>query len=118
MRRRRRSGGHGGPAGGELDISRATAGMEIRRRIPWMFLALVAGVVMVLLGRQFEDVISKNLKLALFVPVIVTGMVIPVLFAKLKPDPVPGTDEITTALSDDVSLLIYLVSASLLVFSR
>ncbi len=183
------------PAKNELDIVHTTARAEVRRRVPWMFLALAAGAVMVLVGGQFEDTIAKNLKLALFVPVIVylsdcigtetltlvvrelgrrkvtlrklllresavglalgvaagvpialfsyvwlgdvgvamtllvamtanglvavcTGMLIPVVFSKLDRDPALGTDEITTALSDNISLLIYLVVASLLVFSR
>jgi magnesium transporter len=159
-----------------------------------MFLALFAGVIMVMVGRQFEDAISRKIELALFVPMIVymsdcigtetlalfvrelalrkvtlhrlflresavglalglasgvpialfsyvwlqdvrlaitlfvamtanglvavlTGMLIPIAFAKLKKDPALGTDEITTALSDNISLLIYLLVATLIVFS-
>jgi magnesium transporter len=55
----------------ELDISHATAHDEIRRRVPWMFLALVAGVAMVLVGKHFEEALSRRLELALFVPMIV-----------------------------------------------
>jgi magnesium transporter len=47
---------------------------------------------------------------------VLMGMIIPVLFARLKRDPAIGTDEITTALSDGISLLIYLLTASLILF--
>jgi magnesium transporter len=182
-----------GSAQRRLDITHTTARAEIRRRVPWMFLALFAGMIMVIVGSHFEGAIEKKLELAFFVPVIVymsdcigtetltlfvrelalrkvtlrrlflresavglalgivtgvpialfsylwfqdirlamtlllammanglvavlTGMLIPIAFAKLKKDPALGTDEITTALSDNVSLLIYLVVATLILF--
>jgi len=178
----------------DLDITHATARMEIRRRAPWMLVALLAGGIMVLVGRYFEESLARKLELALFIPMIVymsdtigtetlalfvrelalrkvrlrkvflrevtvgfalgiasgvpmalfsyawlqdlrlsitilvammangliavlTGMLIPIAFAKLKKDPALGTDEITTAISDILSLLIYLVVATLILFS-
>jgi magnesium transporter len=177
-----------------LDITHATAGTEIRRRMPWMLLALAAGAVMVVVGQHFEHALASRLELALFVPMIVymsdtigtetlalfvrelalrkvvlrklflrelgvglslgvatgvpmalfsylwfedvrlagtiltamtvnglvavlTGMLIPIAFAKFRKDPALGTDELTTALSDNVSLLVYLAVASLILFS-
>jgi Mg/Co/Ni transporter MgtE len=47
---------------------------------------------------------------------VLTGMLIPIAFASLKKDPALGTDEITTVLSDNISLLIYLAVATLVVF--
>lgn len=47
---------------------------------------------------------------------VMVGMLIPVIFAKLGRDPALGTDEITTALSDNFSILIYLVVATLILF--
>jgi Mg/Co/Ni transporter MgtE len=47
---------------------------------------------------------------------VLTGMLAPIVFAKLKRDPALGTDEITTALSDNVSMLIYLIVATLFLF--
>jgi magnesium transporter len=47
---------------------------------------------------------------------VLTGVLAPIVFAKLKRDPALGTDEITTALSDNVSMLIYLIVATLFLF--
>lgn len=47
---------------------------------------------------------------------VLIGMLLPIIFAKLKRDPALGTDEITTALSDNLSMLIYLVVATLILF--
>jgi magnesium transporter len=174
----------------KLNISKTTAREEIKRRAPWMFLGLLAGIAMVLIGQNFEEALSRQLKLAFFIPMIVymsdnigtetlalfvrelalrrvslhkifwrevftglslglitgipmglfsyvwlgdfdlsvtlvitmtvngvvavlTGMLTPIAFAKLKKDPALGTDEITTAVSDNVSMLIYLIVATL-----
>jgi magnesium transporter len=176
-----------------LNVSRTTTRYEIRRRVPWMFLALFAGIVMVLVGQRFEEALAQRLELAFFVPMIVymsdcigtetlalfvrelatrgvrlhglfwrevvvglslglvtgvpmglfayvwrgdlslsialvtamtangvlavlTGMVTPIVFAKFGKDPALGTDEITTALSDNLSMLIYLAVATLVLF--
>lgn len=47
---------------------------------------------------------------------VLTGMLAPLAFAKLGKDPALGTDEITTALSDNVSMLVYLVVATVVLF--
>jgi magnesium transporter len=47
---------------------------------------------------------------------VLIGMLLPVIFSKLGRDPALGTDEITTALSDDISMLIYLAVATALLF--
>jgi magnesium transporter len=176
-----------------LRLSQTTARYEIRRRAPWMLLALGAGIVMVLVGGNFEAAFARNIELALFLPVIVymsdsigtetlalfvrelaqqtvtlhqfflresvvgialgllsgvpmglfaywwfgevrlaitvtiamivngvvavlTGMLAPLTFAKFGKDPALGTDEITTALSDNLSMLTYLVVAALILF--
>jgi magnesium transporter len=178
--------------GRDLDIARATAGQEIRRRVPWIGLALVAGVAMVLVGKQFEEALSRRVELAFFLPMIVylsdcigtetlalfvralaardlalsavvrrelavglalglaggipmglfaylwlgdprlamalvaamvangaiavlTGVLVPVAFARAGRDPAIGTDELTTALSDTASLLAYFAVATLVV---
>jgi magnesium transporter len=174
----------------KLNISETTAREEIKRRTPWLFLGLLAGIAMVLIGQNFEEALSRNLKLAFFIPMIVymsdsigtetlalfvrelalrrvklhkifwretftglslglitgipmglfsyfwlgdfnlsvtlvitmtvnglvavlTGTLTPIVFAKLKKDPALGTDEITTAVSDNVSMLVYLIIATL-----
>src|SRR5687767_6155507 len=55
----------------KLNISKATATYEIRRRSPWMFLGLFAGIAMVLIGQNFEQALSRKLELAFFIPMIV-----------------------------------------------
>jgi len=176
-----------------LSVTRTTAGYEIRRRVPWMFLALIAGIVMVLVGQRFEEALAKRLELAFFVPMVVymsdcigtetlalfvrelaigrvslrqlfwresavglslgfvtgatmalfaylwrgdlylamtlvaamtvngliavlAGMITPIVFAKLREDPALGTDEITTAVSDNLTIMIYFVAATLILF--
>jgi magnesium transporter len=47
---------------------------------------------------------------------VIIGMLLPVAFAKLGRDPAIGTDEITTALSDNLSILVYLLIATVMLF--
>ena len=47
---------------------------------------------------------------------VLTGMLAPLAFAKLGKDPAIGSGEITTALSDNVSMLTYLIVATLVLF--
>ena len=176
-----------------LNIAKAKVGYEIKRRVPWMFLGLLAGGVMVVIGQHFEAALAKKIELVFFIPMIVymsdsigtetltlfvrelalrklslkrlfwresivglclgliagvsmglfsylwfkdvnlavavaltmvvnglvavlVGVVTPIIFSKLKKDPALGTDELTTAVSDNISMLIYLVVASLMLF--
>ena len=43
----------------------------IRLRLPWLILGLFGGVVASVLVSRFEDILSNNIRLAFFVPVIV-----------------------------------------------
>ncbi len=176
-----------------LDVARTSARAEIRRRLPWMIFAVFAGIVMVAVGRTFEEALSRRFELALFIPMVVylsdvigtetlalfvralaqrrvsahrifwrevrvgialglaaalplaligylwlgdvkfaltlafamtangvvavlTGMLIPIAFARIGRDPAVGTEELTTALSDAVSILIYLAVATIILF--
>ncbi len=68
----------------------------------------------------FKDV-SLSLIVAIAMTVngiiaVVIGMLLPIIFAKLGKDPALGTDEITTALSDNLSMVIYLVVATFILF--
>lgn len=178
---------------GKLNVGRAHFGTEVRRRSPWILVAVVAGILMVLIGHGFEEQLAGRIELVFFVPMIVymsdaigtetlalvvralatdhmhvrriflkelsvglslgatggipmgliaygwfgqwqlgltvasamivngavavlLGMLVPVSFAKLGRDPAVGTEEIGTALSDIVSILIYLAVASLILF--
>ena len=181
--------------GGQLNVGKAHFGTEVRRRSPWILLAVVAGFAMVWIGQAFEEQLEGRIELVFFVPMIVymsdaigtetlalvvrslstnhmhvkriflkellvglslgatggipmgliafawfgewqlaftvaaamiangavavlLGMLIPIGFSKLGRDPAIGTEEIGTALSDIVSILIYLAVASLILFGR
>ena len=43
----------------------------VERRIPWLFVGLVGGIIITIFSSQFEEVLSKNLNLVYFIPVIV-----------------------------------------------
>jgi Mg/Co/Ni transporter MgtE len=43
-------------------------------------------------------------------------MMTPIIFSAFKKDPAVGTDELTTAISDNISILIYLVVATMILF--
>lgn len=181
------------PPDEELNVGRAHFGFEVKRRGPWILLAVAAGIAMVWIGQTYEEQLARRIELVFFVPMIVymsdaigtetlalvvrslatdhmrvrrifmkellvglslgatggipmgmvayawfgewqlavtvaaamiangavavlLGMLLPVSFAKLGRDPAIGTEEIGTALSDIVSILIYLAVASLILF--
>jgi magnesium transporter len=181
------------PPAEQLNVGRAHFGTEVRRRSPWILLAVVAGIAMIWIGQSFEEQLAGRIELVFFVPMIVymsdaigtetlalvvralatdhmqvkriflkelmvglslgatggipigliayfwfgewqlaftvaaamiangavavlLGMLIPVSFARLGRDPAIGTEEIGTALSDIVSILIYLAVATLILF--
>ena len=47
---------------------------------------------------------------------VLAGMLIPIAFHKMGRDPAVGTDEITTAISDNLSMLVYLIVATFILF--
>lgn len=178
-----------------LNVSRAHFNTEVRRRSPWILVAVVAGTIMIGIGHHFEKQLAGRIELIFFVPMIVymsdvigtetlalvvrslatdrmrvrsiffkellvglslgltggipmgliayawfgewqlalaiatamiangavavlLGILIPVIFVKLGRDPAIGSEEIGTALSDIVSIMIYLTVASLILFGR
>jgi magnesium transporter len=177
-----------------LNLSKASAAEEVRRRSPWIFVSVAAGVVMIAVGRGFEQFLAQNIALVFFLPTIVymsdiigtetlalvvreqavravsiahllrremvvglalggiagtsmgaisyvwfrdpglsltvasamfangavavlMGVLIPIIFTKLRRDPAIGSDEVLTALSDTLSMTIYLAIAALILFS-
>jgi len=177
----------------ELHVSTSDFSNEVKKRIPWILFATAAGIVMVLIGQTYEEVLARNIHLVFFIPMIVyisdsigtetlalfvrelsskqfsvkkillkeifvglslgltsgilmglfsyvwfqdlslaltvtlamiinglvavlTGMFFPIVFAKLGIDPAIGTDEMTTAVSDNISILIYMLVATLVLF--
>jgi len=59
------------PSVAYLDENRESVGAIIRRRIPWLFVGLGGGILASLLVSRFEEIISKNIALAFFLPFIV-----------------------------------------------
>lgn len=181
------------PPAKQLNVGKAHFGTEVRRRSPWILLAVAAGIAMIWIGKAYEGQLSGRIELVFFVPMIVymsdaigtetlalvvrslatdhmhvkriflkellvglslgatggvpmgliayasfgewqlgvtvavamiangavavlLGMLIPVSFAKMGRDPAIGTEEIGTALSDIVSILIYLAVATFILF--
>ena len=47
---------------------------------------------------------------------VLIGMIIPIMFNKYRSDPAVGSSEISTALSDNLSMLVYLIVATLILF--
>ena len=178
----------------DLNLSKASAAEEIRRRSPWMIVGVAAGVAMIAVGHGFEEFLAQRIALVFFLPTIVymsdiigtetlalvvreeafrkvrlgrllrrelmvglalggiagtamgaisfiwfrdpglsftvalamlangavavlMGVLTPVVFTKLRRDPAIGSDEILTALSDTLSMTIYLAVASVILFS-
>jgi magnesium transporter len=183
------------PPGNQLNVGSAHFGTEVKRRSPWILLAVAAGFLMIWIGQTFEEQLSVRIELVFFVPMIVymsdaigtetlalvvralatdhmhvrriflkellvglslgatgglpmgviafawfgewqlavtvaaamvangavavlLGMLIPVMFARLGRDPAVGTEEIGTAVSDIVSILIYFTIATIILFGR
>jgi len=102
-------------------------GVDVRRIIVkeacvGLFLGCAGGIPMGLFAYVwFRDVaLAAAVAIAMIVNgviAVLVGMLIPVAFSKLGRDPALGTDEITTALSDNLSMLVYLLVASVILFS-
>ncbi len=43
----------------------------IEHRLPWLVIGLIGGIVATILSAHFEELISKNIQLAFFIPIIV-----------------------------------------------
>ncbi|MCX7616018.1 MAG: magnesium transporter [Patescibacteria group bacterium] len=176
-----------------LEITKTKALQEIKRRTPWIFLSVLAGIAMIWISQSYEQMFLKKMELVFFIPMIVyisdsigtetlalfirelalkrvslkklalkeilvglslgimsgvpmglfsyfrfhdlklstavsmamiingviavfLGIAIPFIFFKLKKDPALGTDEITTIISDNLSLLVYLITSTIIIF--
>jgi magnesium transporter len=55
----------------ELNVSRAHIGYEVKRRTPGALFAMLAGIIMLLIGRTFESALASKFELIFFIPVIV-----------------------------------------------
>lgn len=86
-------------------------------------LGLASGVPMGLFSLYWFEELDLAITVALAmtangVVAVLVGMLVPVAFAKLGRDPAIGTDEIATAISDNLSMLIYLAVATLILFGH
>ena len=53
------------------DDTREPMTLMVEHRFPWLALGLIGGIGLTLLASNFEDLLSKNLALSYFIPVIV-----------------------------------------------
>ena len=95
--------------------------LVLRESFVGLTLGIVSGVPMGLLCFAWLGDAELALTIVIAMTVnglvaVLTGMLTPVAFARLRRDPALGTDEITTAVSDSLSLVIYLAMASLILF--
>jgi magnesium transporter len=86
-----------------------------------LFLGIASGIPMGLFSYLwFKDLaLSITVAAAMIINGIIAvfiGMVLPISFAKFGRDPAVGTDEMTTALSDNLSMLVYFIVATFILF--
>lgn len=86
-----------------------------------LFLGFASGIPMGLFSYLWfgDFALSATVASAMIINGIIAvlvGMLIPVAFSKFGKDPALGTDEVTTALSDNLSILVYLVVATFILF--
>lgn len=53
------------------DDAKERVSLMIEHRVPWLALGLIGGIIATILSSQFEEILSKNIRLAFFIPVIV-----------------------------------------------
>lgn len=87
-----------------------------------LFLGVASGIPMGLFSYLwFQDfALSVTVAIAMIINgmiAVLVGVFLPVIFFKFGKDPALGTEEITTALSDNLSMLVYLIIATLILFS-
>lgn len=53
------------------DDSKESVSLMIEHRLPWLLLGLGGGILATILAARFEKLLSANIQLAFFIPVIV-----------------------------------------------
>ncbi len=53
------------------DDSKESVTLMIEHRLPWLAIGLIGGMLATVLASRFEDLLSANIKLSFFIPVIV-----------------------------------------------
>lgn len=53
------------------DDSKEKVLLLVEHRLPWLLVGLIGGIITALIASQFEDVLSNNINLTFFIPVIV-----------------------------------------------
>lgn len=107
----------------ELSIRRVNmAHLFFKETLVGLSLGILSGAPMGI----FSYLLFRDFKIALTIFItmvangiiaVLIGMIIPVVFNKYRQDPAVGSNEISTALSDNVSILIYLIVASVVLFN-
>lgn len=108
-----------GLAEGTVDVRR----IFLKEMSVGLCLGVASGVPMALFSYYWFEEFDLAMTVALAMNAngavaVLVGMLMPIGFAKLGRDPALGTDEIATAISDNLSILIYLAVATLILFGR
>ncbi len=95
----------------------------LKESLVGLSLGILSGVPMGLFSYFWfqDEVLAMTVAVTMIVNgilAVLIGMVIPVLFSKLGRDPALGTDEVTTALSDNLSILVYLMVATVILLQN
>lgn len=53
------------------DDTRESVHLIVKRRLPWLFVGLLGGLLLPIISSRFEELLSKNISLVFFIPVIV-----------------------------------------------
>jgi magnesium transporter len=53
------------------DDNRESVKLMVRHRIPWLIIGLLGGICATVLSSHFEELLTKNIQLSFFIPVIV-----------------------------------------------
>jgi len=84
-------------------------------------LGLASGIPLGLFGYVWLRDVTLSITIAITLIIngviaVLIGMLLPIIFVKLGKDPALGTDEITTAISDNLSMVVYLLVATFMLF--
>lgn len=53
------------------DVNKERLGLLLKERFPWLLVGLFGGIASTIIVSSFQDILSKNIQLAFFLPVIV-----------------------------------------------
>ena len=53
------------------DDTKESVSLLVERRVPWLFAGLLGGIALIFISSKFETLLSRNISLAFFIPIIV-----------------------------------------------